>query len=81
MNITTKYNINIPFINAREEIRTLEPFSMTTSLAVKLLNPLGHPSMAKGGRLERPRRSSRLLAVFRTAALPIRLSPPYNRDY
>lgn len=48
MNITTKYNINIPFINAREEIRTLEPFSMTTSLAVKLLNLLGHPSIAKG---------------------------------
>lgn len=78
MNITTKYNINIPFINAREEIRTLEPFSMTTSLAVKLLNLLGHPGITKGGRLERPHRLSRLLAIFRTAVLPIRLSPPYS---
>jgi hypothetical protein len=34
---------------------------MTTSLAVKLLNLLGHPGITKGGRLERPRRSSRLL--------------------
>ena len=78
MNITTKYNINIPFINAREETRTLEPFSMTTSLAVKLLNLLGHPGIAEGGRLERPHRLSRLLTIFRTAVLPIRLSPPYS---